>query len=76
MHYVQYSDESGIRVSSIQMVTVIEKYLDSHLHLGLLEREIKTSDLCVLDTSGHLLSGDGAVKSVTVDLRIEQNETA
>ena len=54
---------------------VQEKYLDSHLHLGLLEREIKTSDLCVLDTSGHLLSGDGAVKSVTVDLRIEQNET-
>ena len=54
---------------------VQEKYLDSHLHLGLLEREIKTSDLCVLDTSGHLLSGNGAVKSVTVDLRIEQNET-
>ena len=43
------------------------RYLNSHLHLSLLEREIEASDPRVLDGPRHLLRGDGAVECVPVD---------
>ena len=41
-------------------------YLNSHLHLGLLEREVQAGDAGVLDHARHLLRRDGAVERVPV----------
>ena len=42
-------------------------YLHAQLHLGLLQGEIDAGDFRLGDALGHLLAGDGAVESVTVD---------
>ena len=42
-------------------------YLNAHLHLGFLQREVDAGDSGFRDALWHLLAGDGAVKSVAID---------
>merc|ERR1719486_218808 len=46
---------------------VVHQQLHAHLHLHLLQGEVKTGNLGLVDSSRHLLRGDGAVQGVAID---------
>ena len=52
---------------TLEFLGVVNDNMDAHLHFGLLEGEIETRDLCILNLLGHLLRGDRTVKGVPID---------